>query len=246
MNSSGVFRSIPYLLLVISIVGIIGCADTKDPRLDFLVETEAVPYDGVPIADERIEELREEIARYEKEIDAVVTNYAEVASFQKLLAHELIQREMYGPAYEAVRAALAIQPENAVLYYFGGVAAARSARAQILQGEETDRLEHAERLFRQALDLRPEYKDALFAMAVLLAFDLDRPEEAVEYSRRLSTLETGDPSVKFLHANVLVRNGAVEEAIEVYDELAQTAPSNEQRRQARENREELVRRGGSP
>lgn len=226
--------TISLLLIVLA-----GCAEEDDARLEFLTATESATYDGIPVDDARVEELRRDIARYEDEIAETVQNYRRVASFQKLLAQELIRGEMYGPALEALERAMDLQSENAVLYYYAGVAAARSARGHILDGEETDHLKRAEELFGEALALRPDYKDALFAMAVLLAFDLGRPEEALEHSRRLSELETGDPGVRFLHANVLVRNGMVAEAIEVYDDLAQTAPGTDQRARARENRDAL-------
>jgi len=127
------------------------------------------------------------------------------------------------------------------VYYFAGVAAARTGRAHMLSGEEDRYLVLAERFFSEAIRLRENYQDAIFAMAVLLAFDLNRPEEALEYSRKLSEIETGDPAVKFLHANILVRNGLFREAIAVYDDLARNAPSSEQRTRARQNRDELER-----
>lgn len=244
MKRKHLFRFVYTILLSVLILGIAGCAQEEDPRLDFLLETEPVPYDGVAVSDERIAELRADIERYEEDVAEVVQGYGKIASFHKLLAQELLQREMYGPALESVEAAMHLQPENAILFYFGGIAAARSARAHMLDGEETSYHQQAEALFRESLALRPDYKDALFAMAVLLAFDLNRADEALEFSSKLSELETGDPDVKFLHANILVRNGEISRAIEVYELLAESAPSSDQRRRARENLDELERRGG--
>ncbi|MFP4152183.1 MAG: hypothetical protein ACLFSV_05015 [Alkalispirochaeta sp.] len=239
------FRRVVYMIarfiVLASIVGgVAGCDRGSDSRVDFLTDTEPRPYDGTAVPEERIAELREEIRRYEDAVEEMVQNYGRIASYQKLLAHELIQAEMYGPALEALERAMDLQPENPVLFYFAGVASARTARGHILDGEETRYLDTAERLFSEALELRPDYKDALFGMAVLLAFDLNETERAVEYSRRLFELETGDPSVAFLHANVLVRNGRIEEAIAIYDDLAGSAPGADQRQRARENRDALL------
>jgi len=152
-----------------------------------------------------------------------------------MLARELIEAEMYGPALEALQAAMELQTDNAVLYYLAGVSAGRSARAGRVSGEAEERLELAERMYREALAIRPDYREALYGLTVLLAFERNRPEEALEFARQLARQETGDPSVRFLLANVLVRVGNVDEAREVYAELAQSAPSSEQRSRAAEN-----------
>jgi len=232
---------IAQLLVIGSIViGVSGCDRGDDSRVDFLTDTEPRSYEGTAIPEERVAELREEIRRYEAAVTEMVQTYGSIASYQKLLAHELIQAEMYGPALEALERAMDLQPENAVLFYFAGIASARTARGHILDGEEAVYLDRAERLFSEALEMRPDYKDALFAMAVLLAFDRGEAERALEYTRRLSEIETGDPAVAFLHANVLVRNGRTDEAIAVYDDLARSAPGTDQRRRAQENRDALL------
>ncbi len=236
-------RSKPHVTanVVLLVVLLAGCTVRQDQRLDFLVDTEGGTYQDAEISSQRIAELRRDIEKYEKAIESAVDAYSQSASYHKLLAQELLKVEMFGPALDALQRAMELQPANPVVYYFAGVAAARTGRAHMMSGEEDRYLALAERFFSEAVRLRQDYQDALFALAVLLAFDLDRPAEALEHSTRLSTIETGDPAVKFLHGNILVRNGRIEEAIEVYDGLARNAPSSEQRTRARQNREELER-----
>jgi tetratricopeptide (TPR) repeat protein len=229
------------LTIVLPALLLSGCRDGQDEKLDFLVDTEGRTYEGTEVSSERIEELRRDIERYEKEIEAAVQAHTRSASYHKLLAQELLKEEMYGPALEALQRAMELQPANPVVYYYAGVAAARTGRAHMLSGEEDRYLALAESYFSEAIRLRENYQDAIFAMAVLLAFDLNRPDEALEYSRKLSEIETGDPAVKFLHGNILVQNGLFREAIDVYDDLARSAPSSEQRARARQNRDELER-----
>lgn len=131
-----------------------------------------------------------------------------------------------------------IQTDNANLYYLAGVATARAARAVV--GDEAAYYDRAERLYRTAIDIRPDYREALYGLTVLLTFELDRPEEALSYARRLVEVESREPSVQFLFANVLVRNGLDEEAADVYGELARSALTDEQRRQAAHNRDALT------
>ncbi|MFW5827484.1 MAG: tetratricopeptide repeat protein [Alkalispirochaeta sp.] len=224
-------------------VALAGCQAESDATLDFLAETDGTTYDGVSVGEERIDELRRDIEEYREAVQETTRRYGRIASFQKMLARELMEAEMYGPALEALEAAMELQTENAVLYYLAGVSAARSARAGLIQGEVEQRLDEAEQMYREALAIRPDYREALYGLTVLLAFERDRADDALEYARELARQETGDPSVRFLLANVLVRVGNVDEAREVYAELAQNAPSSEQRRRAAENVEALGNEG---
>ena len=228
-----VARAVLALLVVATVLA--GCQAESDSTLEFLAETDGTTYDGVSAGEDRIEELRRDIEEYREAVQETTRRYGRIASFQKMLARELIETEMYGPALEALQAAMELQTDNAVLYYLAGVSAARSARAGLIQGAAEQRLELAEQMYREALAIRPDYREALYGLTVLLAFELNRADEALEFARELARLETGDPSVRFLLGNVLVRVGNVDEARDVYAELAQNAPSSEQRRRAAEN-----------
>lgn len=215
------------------------CSRPDDGVLDFLVATEPVEYDGVAVHPERVAQLRADIERYRAEVSQTLDRMMRVATFQKMLANELMQQELYGPALDALTSAIAIQTDNPVLYYLAAVAGARSAKAQPTPAAEVALLRQAERHYRIALEIRPEYQQALFGLAVLLAFELDRPEDALEYAQRLAQLETGDVAVRFLHANVLVRAGELERAVDVYDRIV-SQETGEQRRQAQDNRDRLL------
>tara|TARA_B100000614_G_C14479017_1_gene465891 strand:+ start:137 stop:868 length:732 start_codon:yes stop_codon:yes gene_type:complete len=233
-------RTIAILLILAALLA--GCDRREEPALDFLEQTEGGAYDGVPVGQDRIEELRADIEALQESVQEQTRRLGRIASYQKLLARELMNAEMYGPALDALQAAMELQTENPVLYYLAGVSAARSARAEIIAGGETDRFALAEQMYREALNLRPEYHEALYGLAVLLNFELDRPDEALTYARRLSEIETGDPSVRFLLANILVRLGQTGEAEEIYADLARNAPSADQRQRAADNRDALVER----
>ena len=218
-----------------------GCAEQREPELDFLVATEQVEYEGVEVPSERIRQLRADIRTYRSQVEDAITSMNRVASFEKMLANELMQQNMYEPALEALQRAMELQTGNPVLYYLAAVASGHSARAHIIDGRRTEYLEQAEQLYRAAIQINPRYREALYGLAVLLAFELDRPREALEYARRVSAIETRDPAIRFLLANILVRNEQYSEAVEIYDDLARNAPSPDQRRRAASNRDEVRR-----
>lgn len=232
-------RALRLTLPLLSGLWLSACSQPDDGVLDFLVATEPVEYDGVAVHPERVAQLRADIERYRAEVSQTLDRMMRVATFQKMLANELMQQELYGPALDALTSAIAIQTDNPVLYYLAAVAGARSAKAQPTPAAGAALLRQAERHYRIALEIRPEYQEALFGLAVLLAFELDRPEDALEYAQRLAQLETGDVAVRFLHANVLVRAGELERAVDVYDRIA-SQETGEQRRQAQDNRDRLL------
>ena len=232
-------RALRLALPLLSGLWLSTCSRPDEAVLDFLVATEPVEYDGVAVRAERVAELRADIARYQDAVSQTLDQMMRVATFQKMLANELMQQELYGPALDALASAIAIQTDNPVLYYLAAVAGARSAKAQPTPAAEAALLRQAERHYRIALEIRPEYQEALFGLAVLLAFELDLPEDALEYAQRLAQLETGDVAVRFLHANVLVRAGELDRAVDVYDRIA-SQTTGEQRRQAQDNRDRLL------
>jgi tetratricopeptide (TPR) repeat protein len=232
--------------IVIAIILLLGsCSQTNDqlePEVDFLISTEGGAYTGSRPSPERIEELRRAVQRWEREVDSLAQAFNQSASANKLLANELIQQGLYGPALEALQRAMALQSENASIYYLAAVAAARGAPAHQIDGRKDEFLQLAESMYRSALRLDQNHRDALFGLGVLLAFEMDRPVEALEPVERLVEIETGNMQPRFLKANILVRLGRDREAIEVYEDIAQRARSNTQRDRALANRDELRRR----
>lgn len=216
-----------------------GCGNEPDAALEMLIATEGRTYEGQEVPDERIDELRREIRRYDSLVEETVDQMAHVATFQKLLADEYLRRQMYGPARDALQRALDLQPDNAILYYLAAVATARSADAAMNPGERDARLDDAQTLYDRALARDPNYKEALYGMAILVGIERDDPAAALSYVERLSALETGDVAVRFLYANLLVRVGATAQAASIYDDLASNAPSAEQRDRAATNRDAL-------
>lgn len=230
------------LILLLALSGCGRRAEQVEPEVEFLVSTEAGAYQGSRPSPQRIEELRREVQRWEREVDLLAQALNQSASANKLLANELIQQGLYGPALEALQRAMVLQSENPSVYYLAAIAAARTAPAHQIDGRRDEFLQLAEAMYRSALRMDQNHRDALYGLGVLLAFEMDRPVEALEPVQRLVELETGNMQPRFLKANILVRLGRDREAIEVYEDIAQRARSNAQRDRALANRDELRRR----
>lgn len=236
-------QAIVFMVLVALLVA--GC-DRRGPAqdaLEFLEETEATRYEGQEVPRERVRELQREINKYEKEVEEVVQKLSQVAVFRKLLAEEFLDQQMYGPALENLQAAMELQPANAVLFYLAGASSAQTGKAFVQdQARREEYLRLAEDYYLRALELDSGYRECLYAISVLYVFELGEPAEAEEYLTRLLEIDPGNIQAQFLQARMLVELGRVEEAADRYAEIAEKAPTREQRSRAMANRSQLLER----
>lgn len=240
-------RVLLVLSLLIPLVSLLAAScdgqGSSDDALEFLRETEETGYEGQEVSEERIRELEADIEEYEEDVEEVVRKLGEVTVFRKMLAEEFIDREMYGPALDHLQVAMELQPANAVLYYLAGVSAAQTAQAKIQdQPEQEEFLRLAEDYYLRALELRPRYRECLYAVSVLYVFELEQPAQAEEYLVRLLEIDPENSRARFLRARMLVQTGRLEDAAELYGDIAEDAPSRELRDRALENRNQLLER----
>ncbi|MFP4301005.1 MAG: tetratricopeptide repeat protein [Spirochaetaceae bacterium] len=232
-----------FLSSAIALLLLSGC-DRRDSRrdaLEFLQRTEATRYEGQEVSQERMRELQQEIETYEEDVEEVVRKLSDVGVFRKLLAEEFLDREMYGPALEHLQAAMELQPANAVLFYLAGVSSAQTGKAYVEdRGRREEHLRLAEEYYLRALELDSRYRECLYAISVLYVFELQEPGEAREYMDRLLEIDPGNTQARFLKARMLVELGNIEEAADLYGEIAEEAPTREQRDRAMANRNQLL------
>jgi tetratricopeptide (TPR) repeat protein len=233
---------IPACTLIISLVGALsGCAraDRADAMADQLVEMEGGADREVSI--QRVEEIEREIRRYHKEVDRTVDATGELGVYYKMLAIEYMRGAMYGAAYDALEQAIAIQPENPILFYYSAVCAARMGKAQVISEDRQRWLDRSEALYRRAITLDPSYADALYGLSVLYVFELGRPEEAEDLLERLLAVESKEIDGRFLLARVYYSLGKLENAIELYREIESLTDVKQIREKALESKEQVER-----
>jgi tetratricopeptide (TPR) repeat protein len=233
---------IPACTLIISLVGALsGCAraDRADAMADQLVEMEGGADREVSI--QRVEEIEREIRRYHKEVDRTVDATGELGVYYKMLAIEYMRGAMYGAAHDALEQAIAIQPENPILFYYSAVCAARMGKAQVISEDRQRWLDRSEALYRRAITLDPSYADALYGLSVLYVFELGRPEEAEDLLERLLAVESKEIDGRFLLARVYYSLGKLENAIELYREIESLTDVKQTREKALESREQVER-----
>jgi len=218
----------------------ISCSDRDGQILDRLFRTETGEYAGEEIDAERIKELEEHIKRYSDETEQLVKDTGKLGIYYKMLALDYMDEEMYGPAVEYFGKALEIYPNNHVLHYYMGLSQSQFAGAQEGEDKRIEMLNEAAYHHQRAVELKPDYFDALYALSVLYIFELDKPIAAEEYVQRALAIKPKNVNTLFLLARIRVIQGRFEEAVEVYDRIIEESESVEVRNRATENRDRII------
>jgi len=228
-------------LLIIQTCILVSCArtDRGEDNLDQLIEMEGDIYRDQEVSTQRIEEIEEAIRRYRKEVERTVDATGQVGIYYKMLAIEYMRGGMYGAAYDTLKQAIDIYPENPILFYYSAVCAARMSRAQVLEEDRERWLERSVTLYRRAIDLDPGYADALYGLSVLYVFELERPEEAEALLETMLTVESKEIEGRFLLAGVYYRLGKLEQALELYKEIESLSEVEQKRQEARDNKKRI-------
>ena len=121
----------------------------------------------------------------------------------------------YQRAEAAVEAALAIDDQIGEAYLPLG---------KLFEWQHAD-LAGAERAFLQGIELSPYYAPLYQGYAELLSFSLERPHDAIPYSKMSVALDPRSPNIVLDYARVLAEAGTFDEAIEQADLAIAIDPS---------------------
>jgi tetratricopeptide (TPR) repeat protein len=195
------------------------------------------PRKGVP---KEIADLERAIRTYEKQLDRYVRDAAQTGVYWKILGTRLSEKGMHVEALKAYSEAMKYNTDEAVLYYLTGVSAGRAGKAAL---EFERNAGEAERYFRlseeayvHAIDLDERYTLALYGLAVLYAFELDSPLEAIPRIERYMELRQGDIEAMFILARCYYMSGQYVRALDQYDMIIGTASNRDRRAEAEENK----------
>ncbi len=224
-------------LLALATLFLAACARDRAAYLEPLKRME--PGEGKNVSDRQITELKAAIRRYQAEVDRKVRATQQLGIYYRMLAVRYIDLQMYQPAYEALEQARAIYPENAVLFYYSAVSGARLGQAQSEPARRGEWLARSERLYRRAIALDPDYPSALYGLAVLYVFELDRAQEAVGLLEHLLEKQKNNTDALFLLGNVYYRLGRPEKALELYNLLLRIELPADKRQEAQANKRRI-------
>lgn len=200
-----------------------------------------------------IEELSAAAKQYELKLAEHVYLAERTGIYWKFLGMRYAERGMHALALEAFEKAKQYYPMDSALFYLSAVSAGNMAKSAInlsspqdTRGANLERekwLALAESAGKRAVEITPNYPQARYILAVLYAFELDRPLEALDHIERFLAARARDVDGLFVKARALFMLGRYNEALEVYEQIMASSRSPERRAEAEANhrfiREEL-------
>lgn len=226
--------------LVCALLVTASCRRERREYAELLGEFESEEYADQEASEEKIRELEKKIPELQKEVERTIDATYDLALYNKMLAVEYIELEMYGPALDALRRAIEISPANRVLFYYAGVCSAQMSASTPAPAEREGYLEEAEFYYKRAIELKNSYVEALFGLSVLYVFEMDRPLDAKPLLEDVLTYSSSNTQAMFLLARVNVQLGDVEGALDLYERIESTSAIEAERREAAANRKRLL------
>jgi tetratricopeptide (TPR) repeat protein len=233
---AGVFLTLIGVLLVT----LCSCEGTRRERLERLLGTEIAEWVGGEVPEDRVTELSQKIVEIEDRLEQTIQDVRDVGVYYRLLGIEYMDDMMFGPALDNFQSALEIYPRNKVLSYYAGLCSANLGVAHGNLSRRNELFERAERHYRYAVSLDGNYVEALYGLSILYVFEMDRPMEALSYVERILMKEPSNIQALFLLARLRVLEGEYEGAVEIYDEIAETAKDPEMVQAAEDNKEGVL------
>ncbi|MFP4377577.1 MAG: tetratricopeptide repeat protein [Spirochaetales bacterium] len=216
---------------------LLGACEQQDNRVSRIAQMDG---QSGPASPARIAELEELLEEYAELAAEQVQTLSRSADTLKLLSQAYLQQRMFGPALDSLERALVIEPENQTLHQLAGASAGFVAKAQSRAAERQRYFDMAEFHYQRAIEIEPDFIDARYGLAVLYAFELNEPANALPHLEAiLARNELHVPSL-FVLARANVQLGNIDAAIDAYDTIIERAAEDEDRERARRNRQLLV------
>jgi len=226
--------------LVFLCLALSSCGQSPDMKRLFSMESRSAV--GAP--PQSTEGLKKAISEFSKEMDRLVELKERSGIYYKILASRYMDKAMYGEAYEALLKAIEFFPANETLYYNAAVSAAYIGKSKEALGpagnSERDRwLAIAESNYKRAISEQPNYGSALYGLAVLYEFELNRPSEALPLLQNLLAVDTKNADAMLLLGRVYYSLGRLDDALNAYGSASAVTKVPAKRAAAEANRKRI-------
>jgi len=182
---------------------------------------ELSPRRGLP---EGTDGLRQAIALYEDQIERNVREGAQTGVYWKILGIRLADSKMHNDALAAFERAIYFNSEDPTIFYLTAVSAGLVAKDKIgfTANDEREKVRYftlSENSYKRALELDVTYTKAMYGLAVLYVFELDRPRDAIVQLERYMQIQPSDVQAMFVLARAYFATEQYSQAVNTYDRI---------------------------
>lgn len=241
------------IFYILSLFSLLACQDTDFKNIEIRKLFSPFVRDEDPLdslaerahdieSDTSVQELKKDIKRQTKFLNSVLVASQKLGRNYYLLGLKFIDYQMYSEALKYLQMAMEYYPENPELFYNAGVCYGWLAEAQTDPRKKKEYLNQARFNLERALKLMPNHAHSLLALAVLYSYNFDMAYQAKELIKRYNVIESPTVTSQFVEAHIAVQTMDEARAIELYSDLALTAPTTKEREKAAFNRDALLGR----
>jgi len=188
----------------------------------------------------RERELKEAIRENKNILEQKIESARNLIGYHRMLGKLYLDNKMYLLGAQEFEEAIKIDTENPVLYYYAGLCYARYAKSLIDETLQFTNLLLAEKYYLKAIEYNNNFGRALYAISVLYVFELDQPDKAASYLEHHLQTQKSDVEAMFLLANAYIRLDLQDKAIALYDNIMKTSVTTAYKKQAEENKRQLL------
>jgi len=229
-----------WLSLIILMIFISGCSPVTNSQVQILSRFETGEYEDQEVSSERIEELRQDIARYTRVVEEKISAAGSIASAYKLLGTEYQRMGMHKLALAAFQGAIEVEPANPGLLYEAAVAAGNWAASAPTAEVGREYYDRSRSYYERILGIDPFHLPSLYGLSVLLSFQYDQNEEAEELIDRYLRARSADTRALFVKARLLAARGETGAAAGVYGDIVGLSQDLREKNQALLNQRALL------
>ncbi len=201
-----------------------------------------------------IEELSAAAQKYEHALKEHSYLAEQTGLYWKFLGMRYAEKGMHQLALEAFEKTRAYYPMDSSLFYLASISAGNIAKSTLdLSGKLTDLEVQAERgrylalaesMALRAIEINADYAQARYALAILYAFEMDRPADALKQIDAFLAKRSKDVDALFVRARALYMLARYSDAMEVYENIMAISRSPQKRAEAETNYR-FILEGGS-
>lgn len=193
-----------------------------------------------------IEDYKEAIKKYDERVRDIQLAQSQIGIWHKIVGTRYLDKKMYGEALKSFQAALEYYPDNQNLYYYVGLCAAYMSHAAMdidATGNSEKKMNYlklSEEAYQRAITIEPRYVRALYAIAVLYAFEFDQSDKSIPYLEKALTIEKKNLDAMTLLARCYYRVHRFDDSIAMYDRIIETTNVQERKDMANQLKEQVI------